>query len=113
MAADNMLRRWAMWVDGVGKAGNATSYTPPVINVRTTDFESGDMDMPVPVDDGMDPLEASFPIAFVSVNLNFRHLVRGIVHNLPQKDFYLVLAYHRQLQNLLQDNFLKYYLPIF
>ncbi len=65
MAADNMLRRWAMWVDGVGKAGNATSYTPPVINVRTTDFESGDMDMPVPIDDGMDPLEASFSIAGV------------------------------------------------
>lgn len=62
MAATNMLRRWTIFVDGVGKAGDNATYTPPALNVLTTDFQSGDMDMAVPIDDGMEPLEASFSI---------------------------------------------------
>ena len=65
MAGDNLLKRWAIWVDGVGKAGNAVEYVPPVIEVTTTDFQSGDMDMPVPIDDGMAAMEATWSIAGV------------------------------------------------
>ena len=35
MAGDNLLSRWAIWVDGIGKAGNAKEYTPPVLEVLT------------------------------------------------------------------------------
>lgn len=60
MAGDNLLKNWAIWVDGVGKAGNAKEYTPPVLEQNTYDFQAGDMDMPIPVDDGMAAMETSF-----------------------------------------------------
>ncbi|KDM92905.1 phage major tail tube protein [Photobacterium galatheae] len=69
MAADNLLSRWSIWVDGVGKAGNAKEYTPPVLEVLTTDFQAGDMDMAIPVDDGMAPMEASFSLFGVDVTV--------------------------------------------
>ncbi|EKO3414773.1 phage major tail tube protein [Vibrio fluvialis] len=62
MAGENLLSRWAIWVDGIGKAGNAKEYNPPVLEVLTTDFQAGDMDMPIPVDDGMAPMETSFSL---------------------------------------------------
>jgi hypothetical protein len=62
MAGDNLLSRWAIWVDGIGKAGNAKEYNPPVLEVLTTDFQAGDMDMPIPADDGMAPMETSFSL---------------------------------------------------
>lgn len=62
MAGDNLLKNWAIWVNGVGKAGNAKDYSPPALSIKTVDFQAGDMDMPVPVDDGMEAMEASFSI---------------------------------------------------
>ncbi len=62
MAGDSLLSKWSIWVDGIGKAGNAKEYTPPVLEVLTTDFQAGDMDMPVPVDDGMSPMESNFSL---------------------------------------------------
>lgn len=59
-AAERLLSKWAIWVDGVGKAGNAKEYTPPTLSVKTVDFISGDMDMSVPCDDGMDPMQADW-----------------------------------------------------
>ncbi len=67
MAGDSLLSRWSIWVDGIGKAGNAKEYTPPVLEVQTTDFQAGDMDMPVPVDDGMAALETSFSLFGIDV----------------------------------------------
>ncbi|HCG8352154.1 phage major tail tube protein [Vibrio gangliei] len=69
MAGDNLLSRWAIWVDGIGKAGNAKEYTPPVIEVLTSDFQAGDMDMPIPVDEGMAGMEASFALFGVDVTV--------------------------------------------
>ena len=69
MAGDNLLSRWAIWVDGVGKAGNAKEYTPPVLEVLTSDFQAGDMDMPVPVDEGMAAMETTFSIFGVDVSI--------------------------------------------
>lgn len=62
MAANNILKRWSIWVDGVGKAGNCKSYSPPSLTVVTKDFQSGDMDMPVPIDVGMEAMETSFSV---------------------------------------------------
>ncbi|MBJ3848393.1 phage major tail tube protein, partial [Salmonella enterica subsp. enterica serovar Corvallis] len=69
MAGDNLLSRWAIWVDGIGKAGNAKEYTPPVLEVLTSDFQAGDMDMPIPVDEGMAGMEASFALFGVDVTV--------------------------------------------
>lgn len=65
MAADNLNHRWAIWVDGRGKAGNAKEYSPPALEVNTVEFQAGDMDAPIPVDDGMAMMEVSFSIAGV------------------------------------------------
>ncbi|CAG9297575.1 phage major tail tube protein [Celerinatantimonas diazotrophica] len=69
MAADHLLKSWAVWVDGVGKAGNCKDYTPPVLEVKTVDFSAGDMDMPIPVDDGMNPMETSLSIYGLDPNI--------------------------------------------
>ncbi|UTV26377.1 phage major tail tube protein [Photobacterium atrarenae] len=69
MAADNLLSKWAIWVDGIGKAGNGKEYNPPVLEVLTKDFKAGDMDMPVPVDVGMAPMETSFALFGVDVTV--------------------------------------------
>ena len=69
MAADNILSRWAIWVDGIGKAGNAKEYTPPVLEVLTSDFQAGDMDMSIPVDVGMAPMETSFSLYGVDITV--------------------------------------------
>ncbi|WP_053982234.1 phage major tail tube protein [Marinagarivorans algicola] len=62
MAADNLLKNYSVMVDGIGKAGNCGAYKPPVLTIKTTDFQSGDMDMAVPVDDGMEPMEATYSV---------------------------------------------------
>ncbi|CAG9000671.1 MAG: hypothetical protein CENE_02671 [Candidatus Celerinatantimonas neptuna] len=62
MAGDHLLKSWSIWVDGIGKAGNAKDYTPPALSVKTVAFQAGDMDMPIPVDDGMEAMETSFSI---------------------------------------------------
>ena len=61
-AADTTLTKWAIWVDGIGKAGNAKSYEPPSLKIKTVDFQAGDMDMPIELDDGMEKLEANWSI---------------------------------------------------
>ncbi len=62
MAANNILKRWSAWVDGIGKAGNVKSYIPPTLSIVTKDFQSGDMDMPVPIDVGMEAMETSLSL---------------------------------------------------
>ncbi|GAB3528691.1 MULTISPECIES: phage major tail tube protein [Photobacterium] len=69
MAADNILKRWSIWVDGIGKAGNAKEYTPPALEVITKDFQAGDMDMPIPIDVGMAGMETSYSIYGVDVTV--------------------------------------------
>ena len=62
MAADNLLKCWAIWVDGIGKVGNAQSYTPPSLEIDSLDFRAGDMDCPGPVDGGMSVMEITFAL---------------------------------------------------
>lgn len=62
MAANNILKRWTIHVDGIGKAGNCKSYQAPALTVVTKDFQSGDMDMPIPLDMGMEAMESSFSL---------------------------------------------------
>ncbi|MEI8631412.1 phage major tail tube protein [Vibrio sp. PP-XX7] len=69
MAADNLLSKWAIWVEGQGKVGNAKEYTPPALEVQTIDFQAGDMDMPIPVDGGMAAMEASFALFGIDLDV--------------------------------------------
>ncbi|MCL1124166.1 phage major tail tube protein [Shewanella surugensis] len=69
MAGDKLLSKWSISVDGVGKAGNAKEYTPPVLEVQTVDFRAGDMDMAVPVEDGMAPMETSFALFGIDIEV--------------------------------------------
>ncbi|WP_174907004.1 phage major tail tube protein [Burkholderia diffusa] len=51
------------FVDGRSYAGRATSMTPPKLKLKTDDFRAAGMDAAVKVDQGMEPLEASFAMA--------------------------------------------------
>ncbi len=62
MAANNILKRWTAWVDGIGKAGNVKAYTPPALSIVSKDFQSGDMDMPIPIDVGMEAMESGLTL---------------------------------------------------
>lgn len=62
MAADNLLKNWSITVDGIGKAGNCGAYKAPDLKLKVLDFQAGDMDAPIPIDDGMEALEASYSI---------------------------------------------------
>ncbi|WP_284890565.1 phage major tail tube protein [Burkholderia sp. lyk4-R2A-23] len=51
------------FVDGRSYAGRATSMTPPKLKIKTDDFRAGGMDAAVKIDQGMEPLDASFAMA--------------------------------------------------
>lgn len=60
MAARDILKNFAAFVDGRGYAGEVTSYTPPAITLATEDFRAGGMDAPIALDMGMEALTSSF-----------------------------------------------------
>ena len=60
MAASDILKNFAIFVDGRGYAGECQSYTPPALAIQTEDFRAGGMDAPIRLDMGMEALECSF-----------------------------------------------------
>lgn len=62
MAADNILKSWALFVDGRGYVGNVEQLRLPELTLKTEDFRAGGMDAPVSVDMGMEKLSASFTL---------------------------------------------------
>lgn len=58
--ADNVLKNFALFVDGRGFAGNVEELQLPELQLTTEDFRGGGMDMPISVDMGMEALAASF-----------------------------------------------------
>ncbi len=58
--ADNKLKNLNLSVDGYGFAGNIESFKPPKLSLKTSDHRAGGMDSSVPVEMGMEALEASF-----------------------------------------------------
>lgn len=93
MAADNLLRNWALWVDGRGKAGNIKEFVPPVIAIEKADFKSGDMDSSIPVDVGLEPLETSFVLFGVDPSMfSVLGLVQGQRRGISARSFYRDLA---------------------
>ncbi len=58
--ADKVLKDLNLTVDGFGFAGNIEEFKPPKLALKTEDHRAGGMDSSVPIEMGMEPLEASF-----------------------------------------------------
>jgi len=77
-AASDILKKFNLFVDGVGFAGNAEEVQLPALNIIEEDFRAGGMDSPIGLDMGIEKLETSFKIAgFASVVLKQFGLAEG------------------------------------
>lgn len=63
MAARDILKNFAAFVDGRGYAGEVTEYNPPDLALLTEDFRGGGMDGPLAIEMGMEALETSFSMS--------------------------------------------------
>lgn len=63
MAARDIIKNYALFVDGRGYAGQVTEYNAPELALLTEDHRAGGMDAPVAIDMGMEGLETSFTLA--------------------------------------------------
>lgn len=76
------LNNMALYVDGRGFAGRAPELSPPKLKIKTEDYRAGGMDAPVKVDQGMEPLQASFSMGSVERDvLKFFGLADGNAFN--------------------------------
>lgn len=62
MAADNILKSWALFVDGRGYVGNTEQFAPPELKLKGEDFRAGGMDVPISIDMGMEKLTVTFTL---------------------------------------------------
>jgi hypothetical protein len=65
MAVNSFLRKFVVYVDGVGKMGDCEGATLPKLTVKMEEFRGGGMDIPVEVDLGMEKLEFKFTMTAV------------------------------------------------
>ncbi|MBL4929320.1 phage major tail tube protein [Fuscibacter oryzae] len=63
MAARDILKNFAAFVDGRGYAGEVQSYNPPAITLTTEAMRNGGMDAPIDLDMGMEGLTTSFVLS--------------------------------------------------
>jgi len=61
-AANRILRNFALFVDGLGYAGNAEEVTPPVLAIKTEDYMAGGLDSSLPIDMGQEKMELKFKL---------------------------------------------------
>lgn len=61
-AADNILKNFALFVDGRGLAGNCEELSPPKLTLLTEDFKAGGLDAALKIRMGQEPMEASFTL---------------------------------------------------
>jgi len=61
--ASDILKNFNIFIDGIGYAGNAESFTPPTLTMATEEFKAAGMIAPLDVETGMlEKLEASFTL---------------------------------------------------
>ena len=63
------LRNFSLFMDGVGFAGRVTELTLPTISIQTEEYRGGGLDVPVPIDMGMEALTCSFTLAEYDTDL--------------------------------------------
>lgn len=56
----DILKNFALFVDGRGYAGDVEEFTPPPLNLLTEEMRNGGMDAPIDVEMGMEKMEANF-----------------------------------------------------
>ena len=61
-AADNILKNFNLFIEGIGYAGNIEELQLPTLTVKTEEHRVGGMDAPTKVDMGMEAMEASFTL---------------------------------------------------
>lgn len=91
-AASQILKNFNLFVDGRGYAGNVDEATLPNLAILVEDYRAGGMDAPVPIDMGMEALEASFRLSKfdrdvlalfgVSTGANVPFVLRGALESL-------------------------------
>jgi len=91
MAARDILKNFAAYVDGRGYAGDVTAYSPPDLALQIEDLRAGGMDGPLAIEMGMEALETSFSMSKyddnvlrlwgVSAGGNVAFVVRGAVES--------------------------------
>lgn len=59
-ATRDIQKRFNLYVDGRGYAGQIEEFQPPTLTIVTDEFRAGDMDAPESIDMGMEALECSF-----------------------------------------------------
>ena len=58
-----VLTHFNLFVDGRGYAGMADEIVLPKLTIKTEDYRAGGMDVPIPIEMGMEKLEADFTLA--------------------------------------------------
>lgn len=69
MAARDVVKYFNIFVDGRGKAGESTSFTPPNLTLVTEEFRAGGMAAPVALTMGMEALNSSFSLQSYSADV--------------------------------------------
>ncbi len=72
-AAEDTLRNFNLFIDGIGYAGNVESFTPPTLAMATEEFKAAGMIAPLEVETGMlEKLEASFTLTKLAPEVEMR-----------------------------------------
>ena len=72
-AAEDILRNFNLFIDGIGYAGNVESFTPPNLSLATEEFKAAGMIAPLEVETGMlEKLEASFTLTKIAPEVEAR-----------------------------------------
>ncbi len=61
-AARNVRKSFTASIDGVGYAGNVKSFSAPVLELKTEDFQAGGMFAPIKVTMGHNPLDSELSL---------------------------------------------------
>ena len=69
MAARDVLKNFNLFVDGRGYAGQVTGYQPPDLATQVEDFRAGGMDSTIPIDMGMQTMQATFTLIQYSADV--------------------------------------------
>jgi len=69
MSVSNVLKNFALFVDGRGYLGEIDELTLPKLTLKTEEFRGGGQDAPVEIDMGMEKLEAEIKANGFNANL--------------------------------------------
>jgi P2 family phage contractile tail tube protein len=58
----NIFQDFTVWIDDIGKIGEAPNFQPPEINIQTEEFRGGGMDGTAEIPMGIDKIEFDFSL---------------------------------------------------